>query len=431
MPNAMGAVFALIDCNNFYVSCERIFDPKLLGRPVIVLSNNDGCVIARSEEAKKLGIKMGTPLFQIESLIDAHDIQVYSSNYALYGDISMRVMAALREFTDEVEEYSIDEAFMNLVSCMKLAGKSYKSYQDLGVSIRDELLRKTGVPVTVGIARTKTLAKVANHIAKKSEKTAGVLDLTDSPYLDIALKRTPVEEVWGIGPAYSKLLRECGITTALALRDIELRWARKAMTVVGARLVMELRGISCLPLETAPPPRKSITCSRSFPETINTLDDIREAVTSFITQVAEKLRRAGLAANIVTVFIQTGRFSSGPQYANSAMVEMIYPTDSTQELLQTAWEALERIFRKGFDYRRAGVMLSGFIPSDEVTRRLFDSETLEKYRRLMPVVDAINRKYGRDTIRWARAKQDGRWKTKAARCSPKYTTRLSDIPTLY
>jgi DNA polymerase V len=374
---------------------------------------------------------MGVPLFQIQHLVDAHGVQVYSSNYVLYGDLSQRVMTALREFTDEVEEYSIDEAFMNFKSCMSVIGRRYESYQALGVTIRDRLLAWTGVPATVGIARTKTLAKVANHLAKTSEKAAGVLDLTDSPYLDLALDRTPVEEVWGIGPAYSKLLQARGIRTARELREVDLRWARKMMTVVGARLVMELRGISCLPLEKCPPAKKSITNSRSFPVVIDNLEEIRGAVASFTTRAAEKLRRAGLASAVVTVFVQTSQHSSGPQYANAATIEMIYPTDSTQELLQTALEALERVFRKGYDYRRAGVTLSGFTPADQLTNRLFDYETLEKFRRIMPVVDMLNSKYGRDTVRWAVAKPNGRWKTKAARCSPRYTTRLSDIPALY
>lgn len=427
----MDAVFGLIDCNNFYVSCERIFDPKLLGRPVIVLSNNDGCVVSRSQEAKKLGVRVGVPLFQIKRLVEAYDIQVYSSNYVLYGDMSQRVMTALREFTDEVEEYSIDEAFMNFSSCMSIAGRKYESYRALGVRIRDRLLEWTGVPVTVGIARTKTLAKVANHLAKSSEKAAGVLDLTDSPYLDLALERTPVEKVWGIGPAYSKLLRDRGIRTARELRDIDLRWARRTMTVVVARLVMELRGISCLPLEKCPPAKKSITNSRSFPVAIDNMDEIREAIASFTTRAAEKVRRAGLASGVVTVFVETSQHSPGPQYANSATIEMIYPTDSTQELLQAALEALGRVFREGYDYRRAGVTLSGFMPAHQLTNRLFDNETLEKFRRVMPVVDMLNMKYGRDTVRWEVAKPNGRWKTRAARCSPRYTTRLSDIPILY
>jgi DNA polymerase V len=421
----MAAVFALIDCNDYYVSCERVFNPKLLGRPVVVLSNNDGCVVARSREAKALGVRMGVPVFQIRHLIEAHDIQVFSSNYALYADFHQRVMRALEEFTPNVERYSVDEAFMDL-SDMRC-----KSYRDLGVKIRDKIYKLTCIPVTVGIAETKTLAKLANHVAKRSEKAGGVLDLTNSPYKDVALKRTPVEEVWGIGPAYSTRLRERGITTALELRDVDTRWARAAMTVVGARVVMELRGISCIPLERCPPPKKSITNSRSFPVSIKSLDEIREAVAVYTTRVAEKLRRAGLAASAVTVFVETGRHSPAPHYANSATVEMIYTTDLTQELLRQALEALGRVYRRGYEYRRAGVMLDGLVPSDQLTGRLFTSEMLEKFRRVMPVVDGLNRKYGRGTVRWAVARPDGRWKTRAGRCSPHYTTRLSDVPVLY
>jgi DNA polymerase V len=305
------------------------------------------------------------------------------------------------------------------------------SYHALGIEIRDRVYLWTGVPVTVGIARTKTLAKVANHIAKNSEKAAGVLDLTDSPYTDVALERTPMEEVWGIGPAYAKLLRERGITTALALRDVDNRWARAAMTVVGARIVMELRGVSCLPLETCPPPRKSVSCSRSFPIAVNCIDELREAVSVFVTRAAERLRRHGLAASAVTISIRTSPHGEGAEYNRPATVEMIYPTDSTQELLQSALEALERVFRKGYDYRSTGVVLTGLVPANHLTGRLFDSETMERFRRMMPVVDRLNQKFGRDTVRWGRANQNGRWKTKAARTSPHYMTRLSDVPTLY
>ena len=426
----MVAVFALIDCNDFYASCERVFDPKLLGRPVIVLSNNDGCVVARSKEAKALGIMMGVPLFQIQHLVDTHDIQVYSSNYTLYADLSMRVMTALREFTDEVEVYSIDEAFMNLESCLKVVSCKYDSYHSLGVTIREKVLQWTGIPVTVGIARTKTLAKVANSIAKHSEKAAGVLDLVESPFLEVALKRTPVEKVWGVGPAYSKLLKSRGITTALELRNAETNWARKAMTVVGARIVMELRGFSCLPLEICPRPRKSVTVSRSFPMEIEFLNEIQQAVSIFVTRAAEKMRKGKLAANAVTVFIETSRFEQKSRYSNSATIEMVYPSDNTRELLQHSLEALSRIYKEGYGYRRAGVLFTGLVPSDQLTNRLFDSETLEKFRRVVPVMDMLNRKYGRDTVRLGSANPRGRWKTRAVRTSPRYTTRLSEVPLL-
>lgn len=418
----MKPVFALVDCNNFYVSCERIFDPTLLGRPVIVLSNNDGCVVARSQEAKALGIRMGGPLFQIKQLVDREGVVVYSSNYELYGDMSARVMAALREFTEDVEVYSIDEAFVDLRGC-----RWQGTYRELGVDIKAKVLKWTGVPVTVGIATTKTLAKVANHLAKTSHKAAGVLDLSDSPYLDVALERTPVDEVWGVGPAYAAKLRARGIENALQLRDLDVRWARKSMTVVGARLVMELRGVSCLPLETAPPAKKSITTSRSFPVSVSEYEELKESVAFFMTRCAEKLRKGRLAASAITVFIHTGRFSAEAQYGNSVTMEMVYPSDNTQELLRHAVEALQRIYRKGYEYRKAGVMLSGMVPVEQTTGRLFDNETLERFRRVMPVVDMLNKKYGRDTVRLAGVSPKGRWRTKAAKRSPRYTTKLSEV----
>lgn len=414
--------FLLADCNNFYVSCERIFDPSLLGRPIVVLSNNDGCVVARSLEAKALGIRMGVPLFQIRRLVEREGVLVYSSNYELYGDMSARVMAGLREFTDAVEVYSIDEAFVELDGCRQ-AG----SYRDLGREIREKILRWTGVPITVGIARTKTLAKVANHLAKTSDKAKGVLDLTDSPHLDVALERTPVEEVWGVGPAYAARLRARGIETALQLRDVDVRWARRAMTVVGARLVMELRGVSCIPLETAPPAKRSITTSRSFPAPVSKYEELKESVSFFLTRCAEKLRRAQLAASAVTVFIQTGRFAEGPRYAKSITLELVYPADATAELLRHALEALQRVYRDGYEYRKAGVMLAGLTPAAQLTGRLFDDAQLEKFRRVTPVVDLLNKKYGRDTVRLAGANPRGRWRTKAARRSPRYTTKLKEV----
>jgi DNA polymerase V len=419
----MSQTIALVDCNNFYVSCERVFDSKLTSRPVIVLSNNDGCVVARSQEAKALGIKMGVPLFQIQQLVEAYDVKVYSSNYALYGDMSQRVMGALQEFTPEVEVYSIDEAFMNLQGCRI---GSPRDLRDLGFAIREKVRQWTGIPVTVGIAETKTLAKLANHLAKKSDKCAGILNLVRSPYKDEALSRTPVEEIWGVGPAYSKLLKQKQIMTALHLRDVDTRWARKAMTVTGARIVMELRGVSCLPLEVCPQAKKSITCSRSFGKAVETLAEVREAVAFYITRAAEKLRRGKLAASVITTFIQTDRFSEAPQYYNAGTHTLAYPTDSTQELLASAMDALERIFKEGFKYRKAGVILNGLTPADQLTLRMFDN-THERFRQVMVAVDQINRKYGRDTVRFAIASPDGRWKTKFQKRSPRYTTCLQEV----
>ena len=280
----MAEAIALLDCNNFYASCERAFDASIRKKPVVVLSNNDGCVIARSEEAKSLGVSMGAPVFQVRGMLDANEVEIFSSNYALYGDMSARVMGNLDEFTPLVEVYSIDEAFMQL-DC------GARSFDSLGREIKEKIGKWTNVPVSLGIAETKTLAKIANRIAKKSERAKGVLDLYKSPYQDLALQKTAVEDVWGIGPAGAQKLKLNGVETALALRDIDLRWARKMLTVVGARTIVELRGIRAFPLEQNPQAAKSITCSRSFGAAVSGYKDVREAVAVFLARAAEKLRR--------------------------------------------------------------------------------------------------------------------------------------------
>jgi DNA polymerase V len=383
--------------------------------------------VTRSQEAKALGIGMGVPLFQIRHLVERHGVQVYSSNYALYGDMSSRVMGVLQRFTPDVEIYSIDEAFMLLGNCR------YGSPQvlgELGREVRERVRRDTGVPITVGIAETKTLSKLANHLAKGSEKAGGVLDLIDSPYKDVALARTPIEEIWGVGPAYSRLLQQRGIHTALQLRDVDTRWARRAMTVVGARVVMELRGVSCLQLESAPQPKKSLTYSRTFGKATPSLSDLREAVALYTTRVAEKLRRGKLAAGVITVFVHTDRFAERPQYYNAGTHTLAYPTDSTQELLRCALDALERIYRGGFDYRKAGVMLHSLSPADQLTLRMFGDQKSERFRQVMVAVDQINRKWGRDTVRFAAANLEGRWRTRHEKRSPRYTTRLPEVLTI-
>ena len=265
---------------------------------------------------------MGVPLFRIRHLVERYGVEVYSPNYALYGDMSSRVMCVLQQFTPDVEVYSIDEAFMLLGNCRH---GSPRVLGERGREIRETVRHDTGVPVTVGIAETKTLAKVANHIAKSSKKAGGVLDPVGSPYRDVALARTPVEEVWGVGPAYSRLLRQRGVHNALQLRDVDTRWARQAMTVVRARIVMELRGVSCLPLESAPQSKKSITCSRTFGKAAASLAELREAVALYTTRVAEKLRRGRLAAGVITVFVLTDRFAEGPQYYNAGTHTLAYP----------------------------------------------------------------------------------------------------------
>lgn len=416
----MQTAIGLVDANNFYVSCERVFQPQLINRPVVVLSNNDGCIIARSDEAKELGIRMGAPLFKTERLVEAYDVAVYSSNYSLYGDMSQRVMGALHEFTPEVEVYSIDEAFM------ALEAEGNGMLHSHGLEIKEKVRKWTGIPVSIGIAQTKTLAKIANRFAKKSAASQGVRDLTPLPEQTAALEETDVSDVWGVGPAYSKMLKEAGITTARKLRDADRRWVRKHMTVVGARIVEELRGVQCLPLEQCPPQKKSITCSRSFGVLTDSLEDLREAVSVYMTRAAERLRRFHLSAGVVTVFIMTNRFSQELQYSNSVTFDLAYSTDVTDELVGWALKGLGQIFRSGFNYKKAGVMLSNLLPAGQQSRRLFGDAAYERSRRLMKSVDAINRRHGRDTVRVGIAKPNGRWQTKFLKRSPRYTTRLKE-----
>lgn len=420
----MTAAIALVDANNFYVSCERVFDPRLVGRPVVVLSNNDGCVVARSDEAKALGIKMGTPLFKARHLVEAHGVAVYSSNYGLYGDMSQRLMGTLQEFTPEVEVYSIDEAFVGLDA------DGARPVPARAREIRERVRQWTGIPVSVGVSQTKTLAKIANRAAKTAPSAQGVLNLTDPAEQTRALEETPIKEVWGIGPAYSKLLKEAGITTARKLRDADRRWVRRRMTVVGARIVEELRGVRCLALEQCPPQKKTITCSRSFGVLVETLEELREAVAAYVTRAAERLRRAKLTAGALTVFINTSRFSPEPQYANSVTHELAYATDSTGELIEWALRGLGQIFRDGYRYKKAGVMLNGLVPADGLSRRLFGDADYERSRRVMRAVDEINARHGRDTIRLGLIRPDARWQTKFLRRSPGYTTRLKEVLTI-
>lgn len=409
-------IFALVDCNNFYVSCERVFNPRLHKRPVVVLSNNDGCIIARSNEAKRLGITMGAPLFKAQDVIDDHKVEVFSSNYTLYGDMSHRVMQTLSEFTPEVEVYSIDEAFVNVGGCGE------KNLRGLGLAIKERVRRVTGIPVSVGIAETKTLAKLANRIAKCAEDAQGVLDFAYSPGREELLERSPIGDVWGIGRKHAKLLNERGIKNALQFARADRRWVRRAMTVVGARIHAELNGVSCLPLEAAPRPRKSLTCSRSFGASVSTLDELKEAVALYMTRAGEKLRGERMAASVVTIFIQTSRFNSPEEsYANSVTHELLYPTDSTEELLAVALRATKNLYRAGYRYKKAGVMLNAIKASDRLTTRMFHQDSWERTRRVSQAMDDINRRFGRHTIRYGSVETECRWHMKIA------TPRCGDI----
>ncbi len=415
----MKQIFALVDCNNFYASCERVFDPGLEGKPVVVLSNNDGCVVARSNEAKALGIGMGVAAFKVADIIEKNNVEVFSSNYTLYADMSSRVMETLSNFSPDIEVYSIDEAFLDL------AGFTC-SLTDYGRKIKRTVKQWTGMPVTVGIARTKTLAKIAGRIGKRSEKADGVLDLTDSTYLNRALAQTPVEKVWGVGLKTAIKLKKAGIKTALALRDADINWVRQKFGVVGARTVYELRDISCYPLEQNPPAKKSIVVSRIFGEPIESLQQLNEATAKYVSKAGEKLRLEGLAAGVMTVYVTTSRFIKN-RYYNSQTIEFPVATNDTTELICYASQCVEKLYRTGFKFKKSGIILNGLVSENRIQGNLFDNTDREKSRRLMQTIDTINTRLG-SPIRWAAEGLDQPWKSKFKRRSLRYTTSWDELP---
>lgn len=411
-------MIALVDCNNFYVSCERVFAPKLKNCPVVVLSNNDGCVIARSEEAKALGIKMGTPYFQIDYLIEKERLAVFSSNYCLYGDMSLRVMEALNLFSPETEIYSIDEAFLNIEN------KGVKSIA-LAHKMRSDVLKWLGLPVSVGIAPNKTLAKIANRAAKKL--SLGVFELSNEKLINHVLTETSINDVWGIGYNSAKKLKALGIINAFQLKNLDRRWARKLLSVVGARIVEELNGKICLPLELVPPPKKSITCSRSFGCMVEQLEHLNEALDCYLVKAGEKMRKKKLTANAVTVFLATNRFAKTEQYSNSLTIELANATNSTRELRDWTRKALRQIYKQGYLYKKVGVILQGLQPEKSETIRLYNEPSYEKDKRLMAALDKISSKFGRDTIRFGMQRNNQCWQMKAEMKSQKYTTSLREV----
>jgi DNA polymerase V len=417
-------VFALVDCNNFYVSCERVFNPKLAGRPVVVLSNNDGCIISRSEEAKAIGVKMGAPLFRAQALLDAHTAAIFSSNFALYGDMSRRVAETLETFSPDIELYSVDEAFLTLDDC------AAEQLSDTGLEIKRRVERWTGIPVSIGIAATKTLAKVAVQIAKHSQKAQGVVNLFESAYLEHALARVKVEAVWGVGSNSARRLKAAGIKTALDLRDADALCWRSRAGIMLERIIHELRGVSCLPLELCPPPPRSLTVSRSFGSPVETLSELREAVAFYATRAGEKLRRRALVADALVVFLSTGRFDGEPLHAPSAAVTLPCPTSYTADLIREAHHALEKIYTPGYRFRKAGVMLIGLARAPHAQQSLFTST--ERADRLMAALDRINARMGSRILHYGAVglKKRGRWQSVCERRSPRCTTRWNELLTL-
>lgn len=418
-------IFALVDCNAFYVSCERVFNPRLTG-PVVVLSNNDGCVIARSDEAKALGIKMAEPFFKVRHLVEPHGIQVFSSNYPLYADMSQRAVAVLSQFTPHLEVYSIDESFLSLDGFEHLDLTAY------GREVRARMLQWTGLPVCVGIATTKTLAKLANKFAKKRKHFDGVCDLrTIAPAaLDAMLEETALEEIWGIGRRLAPRIEACGIRNARELRDSSAKRIRELFGVVLERMVMELRGVSCLALEEVTPPRKEIVVSRSFGRPITEKAELLKAAAAYAARAAEKLRRQQSVTRSLSVFAHTSLFNQHePYYAASTTVHLSHLTNDTRDIINAAHRGLDTIFRSGYRYAKAGVMLLDLHDANvEQTCFWNASRAREESTALMNVIDKINTRMGRDTIGSAGAARQPSWGTQRQRLSPAYTTRWTDIP---
>jgi DNA polymerase V len=414
--------YLMVDCNNFYASCERVFDPSLEGKPVVVLSNNDGCVIARSNEAKALGVAMGEPAYKREDFYAGNGVRVLSSNYALYGDMSARVMRTLGLFSAEAEVYSIDECFL------RLKGLDSRSLMDTAREIRATVKKWTGIPVGVGIARTKTLAKVANRLAKRGD---GVRLLEDEDDIDAVLHATEPGDVWGIGRRSARFLAACGVRTALDLKRRPDDWVRRNLTVTGLRTVLELRQIPCIALEDAPPPARSLVCSRSFGTRVESLASLEEAVSAYVQRAAEKLRRKGLVAGAVQVFLETNRFQPDPQHCASRGRALPAPTADTLVLHGPALQLLREIHKPGYKYQKAGVILLDLAPAGRRQLSFLEPSGEEKMRRdaLMRVMDRVNTMHGRGTLTLAASGLGKKeWHMRQERRSPRYTTSWAELP---
>ncbi|HEY5591402.1 MAG TPA: Y-family DNA polymerase [Paludibacter sp.] len=414
-------LFGLLDCNNFYASCERVFNPSLNGKPIVVLSNNDGCVIARSTEAKALGIPMGEPAYKLKELIESNQVSVFSSNYVLYGDMSHRVMNTIAEFIPDMEVYSIDEAFLLLDGFENIDLKAF------GEKLTRTVHHNTGIPVSLGIAPTKTLAKVANKFAKKYPNYKGVCLIDTDEKREKALKLTDIGDVWGIGRRYAKTLRYHSINTAWDFTQRTKGWVRHTMGVVGERTWLELHGTSCLEMET-PKSKKSICTSRSFGERLTELAPISEAVSNFAASCAEKLRKQHSYACVLTVFIHTNPFATNlAQYYNQTVMQLRVPTNDSTELINFALRGLNSIYADGYRYKKAGVIVSEIVPERPLQGDLFDVRNREKFSRVMSVMDSLNASYGKQKVKIAAQGFDRKWKLKNEKLSPCYTTKLGDI----
>lgn len=411
----------LVDCNSFFVSCERVFRPDLKHQPVIVLSSNDGCAVARSPEAKKLGIEMGAPFFKIRDLIYQHKVRVFSSNFPLYGDLSARVMETLSQFTPEMEIYSIDEAFLHLTP---LALKSEEELMEYAHKIRATVYQHTGIPTSVGLAPTKVLAKIATDVAKSQGLEA--FSLMQTTEQERILPQIPVERIWGVGRKSALKLRGHGIKTAKQLKEAPEALIQKILTVQGRRIQEELREAHAIAPDSLTEGRKQVLCSRSFGQPITEKEELEQAVAQYVTRATERLRKQGSVAGGLTVFTHTNRFKD-PDYFAMSSLTLETPTSSTSLLIKKSFELLEKIFTEGLSYKKAGVMLFNLQDKSERQMGLFGAEETLAQEKILEVVDKINKSFGSDTLKWAACGTDKPWATLCENKSPAYTTRWEEI----
>ncbi len=416
-------VFALVDCDNFYVSCERFFNPKLKGKPVVVLSNNDGCVISRSNEVKELGIPMGAPIFQYEDLVKKYNIELLSSNFTLYGDMSRRVMETIKTLCPDVEIYSIDEAFISFDRF------KYHNIDEYIKRIRDRVLKWTGIPISIGVGETKTLAKIATKLAKKDKGGSGTFNLLDRKDIDEFLKKFEIRDVWGIGARFEEFLKKNDIKTAYDYKYLPYDWVKKHLKTFGLRVLLELNGIPCIDMEFEEKTKKSISTSRSFGKDLTDFKDLKEAISSFITIASEKLRKGRQLSSIISVFLMSNPFKKGEKYFKISSYYFPRPTANTSEMIEAGIQELKKIYKSGILYKKAGVILQGLIPEEEGQFFFFDSIYKgSKDEILMKAIDNINKKFGRETIKPLSCGISKPFQMRQLNRSKNYTTRWEEIP---
>ncbi|NDV21745.1 Y-family DNA polymerase [Desulfovibrio sp. JC022] len=418
-------IFTLVDCNNFYVSCERLFRPELRCRPVVVLSNNDGCVIARSQEAKAIGVPMAAPAFKYKNFFQQNNVEVFSSNYALYGDLSQRVTSALASITPDLEVYSIDESFLEFPPCM------LRELPSIGQEIRDRILKWTGIPVSVGFGPTKTLAKIASRFAKKHPQTKGIFSLCARKDMDRLLGKVPVTGVWGIGRRHGKRLISRGVNTARDFKDLPNLWIKKSMSITGLHTALELRGTPCFELDNSPQPKKTVSSSRSFGRPVSSLPELEESVAAYVARAGEKLRDQNSLAGGVMVYLTTNRHNNLPQYSNSATRMLSVATDYTPELIRTGLQCIRSIYKEGFKYKKTGIVLLDICGKYNRQTNLLELERKNesaKKEKLMDLLDSANTRFGRRTLSYASEGLEQPWKMNRNYKSPAYTTCWDELP---